>query len=300
MLVLASFLIFLVPLLSGTDPSEVILRARIGERELTQETVEQFRHELGLDRPLTLQYVSWLGRLLRGDLGVSYVSRVPVGGILWRGFKITAVLASLSVSLAFAIAIPLGVLAAVNSGRWLDNLISGATQTGVAVPEYWLAPVLVLVFALYLGWLPSAGWRGPLHVILPTLTLALRPIAYFTRLTRTAIIEVLHKDYIRAARARGLTEFQTFWRHALRNSLIPVVTYAAIWLTSLLGGAVIVEVIFAVPGIGRVLYQAVQTTDLPLLQAGLMVLVGLTVVIYTLTDLVYIALNPAISLEKPH
>jgi peptide/nickel transport system permease protein len=299
LLILVSLVAFFLPYLIGVDPAMAILRARVAEREPTPDVLEAIRAELGLDRPLFFQYLGWLGRLVRGDLGFSYVSREPVSELLFAGLKVTATLSAISLALAVSVALPLGVLAAVRPGRWLDNLIAIASQTGVAIPEYWFGPVLILLFAIEWGWLPSAGWRGPLFVIMPAMTLALRPIAYFTRLTRAAMIEVLNMDYIRAARARGLTEFQTIWRHALRNALIPVVTLIALWLAGLLGGSVIVEVIFAIPGIGRVLYDAVIASDLPLIQAGLVLVVGLAVVINTLTDLAYLVINPAIRLDRP-
>jgi peptide/nickel transport system permease protein len=212
--------------------------------------------------------------------------------------KVTLILSLVSLLLSIIIAIPLGVLAALRPGKWLDNLIAILTQTGVAIPEYWFAPVLILVFSLKLGWLPSAGWRGPLFIIMPALTLALRPISYFTRLTRETMIEVMQKDYVRAARAKGLSETQIIWRHGLRNSLIPVVTLITLWLAGLLGGSVIVEVIFAIPGIGRVMYDAVIASDLPVVQAGVVLITGLAVIINTLTDLGYILLNPAIRLKQ--
>lgn len=299
MLLLAGFLIFLLPYLTGLDPARAVLRARIGERELTEETIAKYRAELGLDQPLPVQYLAWLRQLARGDLGFSYVFRTPITEILFPAIKITATLSAAAVFVAFVISIPLGVLAAVRPGRWLDTLIATISQTGVAIPEFWLAPVLILVFALQLGWLPSAGWRGPLFAIMPVMTLALRPIAYFTRLTRAAMLEVLNKDYIRAARARGLTRTQTVWRHALRNALIPVVTLATLWLANLLGGAVIIEVIFSIPGVGRTLFGAVTAVDLPLLQGGLILIVGLAVIVNSMTDILYIVLNPAIRFDNP-
>jgi peptide/nickel transport system permease protein len=208
------------------------------------------------------------------------------------------ILSLVSLAIAIIISIPLGVLSAINPGKWMDNLIATLTQTGVAIPEYWFAPVIILIFALKLGWLPSAGWRGPLFIIMPAMTLALRPISYFTRLTRETMIEVMQKDFVRAARAKGLSEWQIIWRHALRNSLIPVVTMITLWLAGLLGGSVIVEVIFAVPGIGRVMYEAVLASDLPVVQAGVVLITGLAIVINTLTDLGYIVLNPTIRLDQ--
>lgn len=298
LLILVSLIAFLYPYISGIDPTAAILRSRIGEREQTPEIIAAVREELGLDRPLIFQFVNWVGHIFKGDLGNSFVSQAPVGEILFRGLKVTLILSLVSLLLSIIISIPLGVLSALQPGKWLDNLIAILTQTGVAVPEYWFAPVLILVFSLNLGWLPSAGWRGPLFIVMPALTLALRPISYFTRLTRETMIEVMQKDYIRAARAKGLSEVQIIWRHALRNSLIPVVTLITLWLAGLLGGSVIVEVIFAIPGIGRVMYDAVLASDLPVIQAGVVLITGLAVVINTLTDLGYILLNPAIRLDQ--
>jgi peptide/nickel transport system permease protein len=298
LLLLVSLVAFLFPYMSGIDPTSSILRSRIGEREQTPEIVAAIREDLGLDRPLIFQFVNWIEHIFKGDLGRSFVSQAPVGEILFRGLKVTLILSLVSLLLSIIVAIPLGVFAALRPGKWLDNLIAIVTQTGVAIPEYWFAPVLILVFSLKLGWLPSAGWRGPLFIIMPALTLALRPISYFTRLTRETMIEVMQKDYVRAARAKGLSETQIILRHGLRNSLIPVVTLITLWLAGLLGGSVIVEVIFAIPGIGRVMYDAVIASDLPVVQAGVVLITGLAVIINTLTDLAYILLNPAIRLKQ--
>lgn len=298
LLVLVSLVAFLFPYIGGNDPTPTILRSRIGERDQTPEIVAAVRAELGLDQSLPIQYFAWMKQVFTGHLGFSFMSQSPVGEILVRGLKITLLLSLVSLGVAILISLPLGVLSALSPGKWLDNLIAALTQTGVAIPEYWFAPVLMLIFALKLRWLPSAGWRGPLYIIMPALTLALRPIAYFTRMTRETMIEVMQKDYIRAVRARGLNELQIIWRHGLRNSLIPVVTMITLWLAGLLGGSVIVEVIFAVPGIGRVMYNAVVANDLPVVQAGVVLITGLAVIINTLTDLGYIMLNPAIRLEK--
>jgi peptide/nickel transport system permease protein len=297
LLILVALIAFLYPYLSGVDPASAIIRSRIGEREQTPEIVAAVKAELGLDRPLPIQFIKWLGNVFTGDLGKSYVSKAPVGEIVFRGLKVTFILAMVSLLVAIIISLPLGILSALKPGKFLDNIIAVITQTGVAIPEYWFAPVIILLFALKLGVLPSAGWRGPEYIILPAITLSLRPIAYFTRLTRETMIEVMQKDYIRAGRAKGLSEAQIIWRHAVRNSLIPVVTMITLWLAGLLGGSVIVEVIFAVPGVGRVIYEAVIANDLPVVQAGVVLITGLAILINTLTDLGYIVLNPAIQLE---
>jgi peptide/nickel transport system permease protein len=298
LLVLVSIVAFMFPYLTGTDPVGPILRSRIGERAKSPELIAAIRADLGLDQPLPIQYVKWLTHFVQGDLGYSYISQSPVGEILVQGLGVTVILTVASLALAVIVSLPLGMLSARYPGKGLDNLIATFTQTGVAVPEYWFAPVIILIFSLKLGWLPSAGWRGPLYIIMPAITLALRPIAYFTRLTRESMIEVMQKDYIRAARAKGLSETRIIWRHGLRNSLIPVVTFISMWLASLLGGSVIVEVIFAVPGIGRVMFDAVTSNDLPVVQAGVVVITALAIVINTLTDLSYVVLNPTIRLRK--
>lgn len=297
LLILVALIAFLYPYMSGVDPTASIIRSRIGEREQTPEIVAAIKTDLGLDQPLPVQFFKWLKNIFTGDLGKSFVSQSPVGEIVFRGLKVTFILSMVSLAVAIVVSLPLGVLSALRPGKFLDNLIAIITQTGVAIPEYWFAPVIILIFALKLGVLPSAGWRGPEYIILPAVTLALRPISYFTRLTRETMIEVMQKDYIRAARAKGLSEAQIIWKHAVRNSLIPVVTMITLWLAGLLGGSVIVEVIFSVPGIGRVMYEAVLANDLPVVQTGVVLITGLAVIINTLTDLGYIVLNPSIRVE---
>lgn len=295
----ASLLIFLLPHLLGIDPVRSIVRARVGDRTVDTATMERLRTELGLDKPLWRQYGNWMGQLLRGDLGYSFVSRSPVAGLLWRAFRVTSILALSTVLFAFLLALPLGMMSARFQGKALDRWLSSLTQAGIAMPQYWLASLLVLLFSLELKLLPSNGWRGPQHLILPVLTLALRPLAYFTSLLRAALIDVLAEDYIRTARAKGLPARLVLFKHALRNALIPVTTMGSLWLVGLLGGSVIVEVIFAIPGMGRVIYEAVNASDLPLLQASLLLLVLLTSLIMLLTDLLYKVFNPTISLEQP-
>jgi peptide/nickel transport system permease protein len=297
MLITVSGLIFVLPYLTGIDPAAAILRARVPERAPDAATLQRLRTEFGLDQPLVLQYVDWLSRVVRGDLGYSYVSRAPVHLVLGAGFQVTFVLTVAALALAVLLGLPLGIMAALRPGRWLDGAISVVTQAGVALPEYWVGPVLILVFAQYLGWLPSSGWRDPQSIILPMITLALGPLAYCTRLTRDAMIDVLHTDYVRTARAKGLAGAVVVWRHALPNTLIPIVTLMAIWFAGLLGGSVIVEVIFALPGLGRILYDAVIAGDIPLIQAGLLLIVSLAVLINTLADVAYGLLNPHLRLS---
>ncbi|MEM7111200.1 MAG: ABC transporter permease [Chloroflexota bacterium] len=294
LLAAASILIFAMPYMIGLDPVKSIVRARIGERDISPEAVDRFRVELGLDQPLPVQYAGWLGQLARGDLGYSYVSRTPVSDIIWRGFRISATLTSITIGLAFVLSIPLGVVAALYQDRWPDRLLVFLSQTGIVTPSYVLGPLLVLLFGLQWGLLPSAGWRGPSYMVLPVLTLLLRPLAYFLQVTRSSVLDVLSADYVRTAHAKGLPPRTVIGVHVLRNSLIPVVTLAGLWLGSSIGGSVIVEVIFAIPGLGRIMYDAAIAGDLPLMQAGLILFISMVVIVNTLTDFAYVLLNPTI------
>lgn len=289
-----SFLVFLIPYLTPGDPARKIIQARVSNLDLDTATVERLRVEYGLDRPVLVQYGDWLGNVLHGDVGVSYTSRSSVLPMISDAAQVTLVLAAASVVLALLVAIPLGSLAAIRRGRPEDTAITAVTQSFVAVPEYWLAPMLVLVFAVYLGALPSAGWTGIPSMVLPCLTLALRPISYFTQVTRASMIDVLESPHITGSRARGLSFARSIWKHGLRNALIPVVTLFSVWLAGLLGGSVVVEVIFGLPGIGQLVYDAVRNGDIPLIQASVIAIVTLTVLISTLTDVLYAVINPTV------
>ncbi len=293
-----SFLIFLSPLISGIDPATAVLQAQVLDRQPTPEAVERLKRELGLDRPLLVQYAAWLGRVARGDMGISYMARAPVSDKVLNGLKVSAILSVITLAISLSIALPAGILAAMRPGTLLDTTVAFTSQLGVVVPSYVLAPALILLFGVHLGWLPSAGWRGPLYLILPCLTLATGPTAFFAQVVRASMLEVLSLDYIRTARAKGLRETLLVRRHALRNALIPVVTLSSMWLAGLIGGALIVEVIFSVPGIGRVLFDAINASDLPLIQGSLMMIVAISVLMNTATDIAYVFLNPAIRLER--
>lgn len=291
---IVSVLAFLVPYITEGDPVRAIIRSRIAELAVDQATVDRLRVSLGLDRPLAVQYFEWFVNALKGDFGYSFTSRQPVGELIGRAFVISFTLASSALVFAFLVSIPLGTIAAVKEGKMADNFVIFITQCFVAAPEYWLAPIGILIFALYLGWLPSAGWQETSAIILPALVLSLRPMAYFTRVMRAAMIDVLRAPYLVAARSRGLSFFQAIARHGLRNSISPVITVFAMWMASLLGGSLVVEVIFSIPGTGRLMYDAVVGRDIPLMQGAFVCLVGLAVIITTLTDVIYVLLNPRV------
>jgi len=293
-LFVVSVIAFMIPYLSGSDPARMILRARIGDLALDPAAVEALRHRLGLDEAVYVQYLRWLQAALSGDFGQSFTNQQPVAGIILRALGVSFVLALSALVLAMLLAIPLGILAAVRPGGRRDTVILTLTQGLVALPEYWLAPLGMLVFALWLGILPAAGWTSPLHVILPAAVLCLRPLAYLLSVTRASMITVLASPYITAARSRGLSQLTTLRRHGLKNAMVPVMTLFSIWLAGTLGGSVVIEVIFSIPGLGRVMYQAVVNADMPVLQAGILATVALAIVINTLTDIGYAVLNPAI------
>lgn len=293
-LLVVSVLTFLIPYAGEGDPARKILRARVNDPALDPAQVEALTTELGLDRSLHVQYLEWLGLVVRGDFGYSFTSRTPVSELVLSAVGVSVSLALAALLLALVFALPLGAWAATARGSRVDNAITFVSQSSVSAPEYWVGPVLVLVFARYLGWLPSGGWSGLAYIILPALALALRPLGYFTQVTRAAMSDVLAAPYITAARSRGLSFGKTLVRHGLRNSMLPVMTLFSFWFAGLLGGSVVIEVIFNIPGMGRLLYTSVINNDVPVIQGGLLLILTLAVVINTVTDLLYGVLNPAI------
>jgi peptide/nickel transport system permease protein len=293
-LFLVSVLAFLIPYTGEGDPARKILRARLNDPALDPGQVAALTAELGLDRPIHVQYLEWLGRAVTGDFGYSFTSRIPVSELVIPALGVSISLALAALLLAVVVALPLGVVAATRRGGAIDNAVTFLSQSAVSAPEYWVGPVLVLVFARYLGWLPSGGWDDPSYLVLPAVALALRPLGYFTQVTRAAMTDVLGAPYITAARSRGLSFPQTLVKHAVRNSMLPVMTLFSIWLAGLLGGSVVIEVIFNIPGMGRLLYLSVINNDVPIIQGGLLWILTLAVLINTVTDLLYGVLNPAI------
>ena len=289
---LASIAVFMVPYLTPGDPVRKIIRSRVAGDVVDPSSVQSLSNSLGLQDPLPVQYFRWLARFCTGDMGLSHISRTPVVEQVLPALAVTVSLVILALGTAALISLPLGVTAALREGRRTDRIITTITQSFIAMPEYWLAPLLVLVFALRLAVLPSAGWTGPASMVLPVTTLALRPISYFTSAARSGMIDALAAEHVTAARSRGLSYRQAVLRHVVPNGLLPLSTLFAVWFAGLLGGSVIVEVIFAVPGMGRLLYDAVLNSDIPLAQGGVVVVVALAVVVTTVADFVHQFLNP--------
>ena len=280
-------LVFLLIHLVPGDPVEVML----GEGASAADRVA-LRTALGLDRPLGEQYLAYLGRLVRLDLGVSLHDQRPVAGLLWERAGPTLELALAALALALLIALPLGVLAAHHRGGVLDSAAMGFSLIGAAIPNFWLGPLLILVFSLWLGWTPVSGRDGWLSLVLPALTLGTGLAAVLARMVRSGVLEVLGEDYVRTARAKGLGPMAVLWRHALRNAWLPILTLIGLQLGALLAGAVITETVFAWPGLGSLLVEAIQQRDYPVVQ-GAVLLISLTYVLVNgATDLAYGLLDP--------
>lgn len=289
---LASFVVFLIPYVTPGDPVRKIIRSRVAGEVVDDAAAQGLALELGLQDPLAVQYLRWLGRLAGGDMGLSYASRTPVIEQVLPALGITLSLVVMTLGVAATVSVVLGIVAALQEGRPADRVITTVTQAFIAMPEYWLAPMLVLVFALQLSLLPSAGWASPASAVLPVAVLALRPISYFTSAVREGMLESLSAEHVVAARARGLSYPRAVWSHVIPNGLLPLTTLVAVWFAGLLGGSVIVEVVFAIPGMGRLLFDAVLNSDIPLAQGGVVVVVGLAVALTTAADLVHGLLNP--------
>jgi peptide/nickel transport system permease protein len=260
----------------------------------------ELRARYGLDRPLPVQYLTWLGRVVRGDLGRSVMSGQTVRGAIAERLPVTLQLAVGSLLLAILVALPLGILAAARRQRLTDGLASTLGLLGISVPGFWLATLLILGVSLKLGWLPSSGyvpaseglWTNIRHMILPTLALSGAVAAVILRITRSAMLDVINRDYIETARAKGASRARVLWVHALKNALIPIVTICGIQLGYLLGGSVVIEKIFTLPGIGLLALQAIDNRDYPLLQGVILFVAVVFVFINLAVDLVYAALNP--------
>jgi peptide/nickel transport system permease protein len=282
-------LVFLLIHLVPGDPVEAMLgeNAQVADREA-------LRQALGLDRPLGEQYLAYLQRLARLDLGLSFQDRRPVAAILGERLPATLELTLAALGLALLLALPLGVLAARHRGSPLDSGAMGLSLVGISIPNFWLGPLLILIFSLWLGWTPVSGREGPASLILPALTLGTGMAAILARMVRGSILEVLGEDYVRTARAKGLSERRVLWGHALRNAWLPILTLIGLQLGGLLGGAVITETVFAWPGVGSLLVEAIQSRDYPVVQACVLLVSLSYVFVNTLTDLVYSWVDPRI------
>lgn len=285
-----SAIVFFSLFLTG-DPAALMLPPDANRAE-----IERFRRAMGFDDPVWLQYARYLGNLLRGDLGRSLRFEAPVLGLVLERLPATALLAVTALAWSTALGFALGIIAALRRDTWVDLAVRVVAISGQAVPVFWLGLILILVFALRLRWLPTSGYGRLDHLVLPALSLGAYYMSAVTRLVRASLIEALAQDYVRTARSQGYSEWRVVTRHALRNALIPVVTVQGMYFAALLGGALITEIVFAWPGIGRLAVQAIQNRDFPLVQAVVLFAAAIFVICNLLVDLLYVALNPRIRL----
>jgi len=299
-LLLVSIAIFAVLMVIPGDPAQIILGIHA-----TPETLAQLRHKLGLDRPAIVQYLTYMKNLCMGDLGQSIVYDVTIRSLILSRLQVTLPLALLSMIFAAFLSIPLGIYSASHRNRFGDYGVMIFSQIGLAVPAFWAGILLILLFAVNLHWLPAGGfpfWAdSPLKalrsLLLPSLSMGLVRAAVLTRMTRSSMLEVLGEDYIRTARSKGLTERVIIYKHAFRNAIIPVVTILGLQAGDLLAGAVIIENVFHLPGVGRLVFEAIGQRDLPVVQGVVLFIATMIIVVNFVTDVAYGYLDPRIRYE---
>ncbi len=294
-LVLASIVVFAVLEVLPGDPARLMLGMNA-----SAEQVEQVRTQMGLNDPLLLRYLHWIGNLVVLDFGRSYTYSVPVIDLVRERVAVSLPLALIALALSTLIAIPVGLYAASRQGRFGDTVSMGVSQIGVAIPNFWFALLLIYLFAVWLKWVPAGGfpgwnagvWPALKALILPAIALALPQAAILARVTRQALIEVLSEDYIRTARAKGMPYRAVLWRHALRNAMIPVLTILGLQFAFLLAGTIIIENVFYLPGLGRLIFQAITQRDLIVVESVVMLLVATVILVNLLVDFSYAVVDP--------
>ena len=292
-----TFVVFGLILLIPGDPA-----ITIAGPDATPEQIEIIRERLGLNRPFLIQYVDWLGSALRGDLGTSLFTSRAVTTSIMESLPVTLTLTVTAILISLLISVPLAIVSATRRGGWIDRLATVTSSIGIALPSFWLGLMLVLLFSLTLGWLPATGYvplaQDPAawlrHILLPALTLGVAAAAESTRQLRGSIIEVLQQDYVRTARAKGMRTRKVIGKHVLKNASVPLVTVIGLQVTLLLGGAIVVEQVFGVPGLGQVAISAVTTRDIPVIQGVVLVAVLVAMLSNLLVDLAYGYLNPKV------
>ena len=300
-ILIVTFLVFLLLFLSPGDP--VLMLVPIDELgQMTDEDMDRMRLKLGLDRPIYVQYADWLGHVFQGDLGRSIHMRRPVVDLLTARFPVTLELALLSVLVASVVAIPIGIYTAVKPGSVGDFVGNIVALIGVSAPNFWVALILIVVFAVHLRWLPAGGFaritddpvRHIERMILPVITLSTALMAVTMRLTRSSMLEVLNEDYVRTARSKGLGQRRIVFVHALKNALIPVVTTVGLQIGRILGGTIVIEVIFSFPGMGKLMLDAIFARDFPIVQGSVLLITLAYMGINLVVDLTYAVIDPRI------
>ena len=286
-----SLAVFALVHLSG-DPVRLMVPT-----DAPPEVVEEVRRALGFDRPLAEQFVRWAARAARGDLGVSLRNHRPVAGLIAERMPATIELTVAALLIAVVAAVPAGIVSAVHRGTWIDSLAMVGAVAGQAMPVFWLALLLISLFGVHLRWLPVYGHGSLAHLVLPAVSLSTIVLGRLARLVRSSMLEVLGEDYVRTARAKGLAERRVLAVHALRNAAIPVVTVLGLQFAQLLGGAVVTETIFAWPGLGRLVVEAIFNRDFPIVQGVVLVVSLIFVIVNVLVDVAYVLIDPRIRVE---
>jgi len=300
-LVLVMSIVFFAMRLLPGDPIRMLV-AQSQEVNFTEEQVELLKKQHGLDRSLIIQYFDWLSDVVRGDLGRSVFTNAPVVDQIKQRLPVTVHLGVLAFIISIILGVPAGIVSAVRRGTWLDTVVTTLANLGITVPTFWLGVIMMLVFALYLDWLPVMGYTSPFKdfwestqkVIMPVICMAIFPIAGNARQTRSAMLEVMHQDYIRTAWSKGLRERVIVTKHAMKNGLIPVVTLLGAGISQILGGQVLIETVFAIPGMGRLAVTSVTSQDYPYVQAIILILATVTLLSNLAVDLFYGWLDPRI------
>ncbi|MCO6391984.1 ABC transporter permease subunit [Aliihoeflea aestuarii] len=294
-LLVASMIVFSVMEILPGDPARLMLGMNA-----TPEALDALREQMGLNAPVVERYISWAGGMLTGDFGRSFTYRAPVIDLIAERAVVSVPLALIALTLSTAIAIPVGIFAAARRGKLGDTVSMGTAQIGVAIPNFWFALLLIYVFAVWLRLVPAGGfpgwsggvWPGLKALILPSIALALPQAAILARVTRSAMLEVLGEDYIRTARAKGMPRRKVLWRHALRNAMIPVLTILGLQFAFLLAGTIIIENVFYIPGLGRLVFQAITQRDLIVVEGVIMLLVASVILVNILVDVAYALVDP--------
>ncbi|HXI58849.1 MAG TPA: ABC transporter permease [Polyangia bacterium] len=296
-LFIVAILVFTITRLAPGDPAAVML----GD-QATPDDIAALRAVYGLNKPIATQFLIWLGQVLHGNLGQSIFLQRPVTQALWERAEPTGLLTLISLSIALLIGLPCGITSAVFRGKWIDQVFTGVAMVGASIPSFWFGLILMQIFAVGLGWFPVAGYGDPgvglmvrvHHLILPSTVLGVLNSALIIRFTRASMLDVLGDDYIRTARATGLPEYRVILKHALRNALIPVLTVIGLTAALLLGGAVVTETVFGLPGIGNLVVSAVLRRDYPVIQGALLVIAAMYVLVNLTIDLAYLVIDPRV------
>ncbi len=287
-----AFIIFAIMNVAEGDPVY-----SVAGPDATEEELDVLREEMGLNGSLIERYFRYIGKLLRGNLGTSYISQMDVMQLYLQRLPNTLRLASLAMVVAVLMSVPLGIIAAVNQNSWKDTLAMILALIGLSMPNFWLGLLLMLLFSLKLGWFPSGGSEGALSVVLPAITVGVGLAALLTRTTRSSMLDVLRQDYLRTARAKGVSERKVVMHHALRNALIPIITIFGVQFSNVLGGSVLAETVFAWPGVGRLVVDAIDQRDIPTVTGALIMTTMLVTVVNLVVDIVYAYVDPRIKAQ---